>query len=147
MAYKIRKEWEKAVIQVLRDEDGREKHKQQELERIVEDLFMKLYQKRDIPVEQQREYLKGTNKIRLKEEQKRILNEPITINKIVETLKKQKKGKAAGLDGFRIEYYKTPKGSLLLSFKQVLENIWEEGRIPLSWREATIFLIHKGKYR
>lgn len=70
---------------------------------------MKRYQRKDILMEGQREYLKGRNKIRLKNI---ILNESMTINEIVKTLKKQKKGKAPGPDGLPTEYYKTSEDSI-----------------------------------
>ena len=71
------------------------------------------------------------------------LNEPLTYAEIIEALKKQKNGKAPGPDGLPAEYYKKLEEVLLQPFKKLLECVEEEGKIPATWTEVTISLIHK----
>ena len=68
---------------------------------------------------------------------------PITHAEIMEALKKQKNGKAPGPDGLPAEYYKEPEEVLFQPFKKLLEYVEEEGKLPATWTEATISLIHK----
>lgn len=143
LAYRIRKDREKSLIHSLTGEEGTEKYAQEDFKRIVGKFYQKLYQIRDIILDKQREYLKSHNLIKLNEEQKKNFNKPISIREIVEAIKNQNKGKSPGPDGLPIEYYSTFEDCLLLPYKQVLENVLAEGKLPETWKEATISLIHK----
>lgn len=58
LAYKLRKGKEKSIIQVLRDETGLEKFKQEDLK---ENFYKKWYQRKNVLLENQREYLKNNS--------------------------------------------------------------------------------------
>lgn len=90
-----------------------------------------------------KDYLIRSNKIVVTEEQKRILNQPFSINVIVQMIKAQKNGKAPGPDGLLAECYKTFEDLLLIPYKRVLEEVEESGSTPASWNKAIILLIHK----
>lgn len=74
---------------------------------------------------------------------RKIVNKSVIVNEIVEAIKKQKNGKTLEQDGFPAEYYKAFEDVLLLPYKQALENIERKSKMPPSWREATISLIHE----
>lgn len=61
--------------------------------------------------------MKRYNRMRWDEEQKKSLNEPITIYKITEVIKNQTSGKAPGPDGIPAEYYKKWEDTLLIPYK------------------------------
>lgn len=144
LAYKVRKEKVKSWITTLKDEKG-EQQSQETVKKIIEDFYRNLYRKKDIQGRMQMQYLKKYNRIRWDEEQKKTLNELIAIYEIIEAIKIQKSGKAPGPDGIPAEYYKKWEDTLFIPYKRVLESIIEGGKVPCSWREAYITLIHKEK--
>lgn len=111
--------------------------------KIVQDFYAKLHEKQDIDKEKQKEFLKRHMKMRLEEEQKKELNEPITVCEIVEAIKKQKKNKTPGPDGIPAEFYKMFEDVLQESYKSIVENIQGQGTLPKSWTKAIVSLIHK----
>lgn len=62
---------------------------------------------------------------------------------MIEAFRKQKKNKAPGPDVFSVEFYKTNEEILQTPFKRLMEEIWETGITPRTWKEAVITLIHK----
>uniref|UniRef100_A0A2D4JTU8 Reverse transcriptase domain-containing protein n=1 Tax=Micrurus paraensis TaxID=1970185 RepID=A0A2D4JTU8_9SAUR len=72
-----------------------------------------------------------------------MLEERITMMELTEAIKKQKNGKAPGLDGIPAEMYKTLQDSLSNTLLEVVNEVLMEAKIPKSWMEAYIALILK----
>lgn len=76
------------------------------------------------------------------------INIGLTLTDLETSIQSMKSGKAPGLGGLPIEFYRTFKDELLPYLHQLLEYCHREGVIPPSWRDARLVLIHKeGKDR
>ena len=80
------------------------------------------------------------------EDQRLILNSPITREEALLALRSMPSGKAPGPDGFGCEFYKEFSDILLDPLLSMLNHSYESGILPQSLREANISLIlKKGK--
>lgn len=89
-----------------------EKSLQKDLVKIIQNFILKLYQKHDIERTKQKLFWGKYFKMELKDEQKELLNKPITTCEIVEAIKKQKITKHQDLS-LPAELYKTFEDILL----------------------------------
>lgn len=143
LAFRVKRKRTKNWVAALKDKVGKVFTSQEDLKKICTDFYKELYQKTEISKDLQGEYLRKNNKMIWKEEHKKLLDEPISACEIIETIKRQKSGKAPGPDGIPSEVYNSIQDVILLLYKEVLRKIQEEGEIPESWKEATVSLIHK----
>lgn len=75
--------------------------------------------------------------------QRQILNGPIIIRELCQAIEKDKTGKAFGLKGLSVSYYKCFENELLQTLQQTVNIILQNGKIPDHWKETNIILIAK----
>ncbi|XP_060100332.1 uncharacterized protein LOC132575538, partial [Heteronotia binoei] len=143
LAYRLRKEKEKKIIKMLKNQAKEEVFQNSQLKEIIQDFYRNLYKKQRIDLPKQEDYIKGVEMKQLTREQKASLENPISIQEIVDVIRIQKSNKTPGPDGLPIEFFRAFEDSLLLPFKKVVENAYNTAEIPDSWKEALITLIHK----
>ena len=98
--------------------------------------------------QQTRQFLESLNLSTLSEDQNTKLITEITEEELNMAISKLKANKSPGPDGFSSEWYKTFQSELVPSLLQTFNAALKEGKIPPSWREATISVIPKeGKDR
>lgn len=73
----------------------------------------------------------------------RLLSFSPIVKNCTTSIGKQKKMKAPGQDVIPAEFYKKLEEVITIPFKKLIEEIWENGKIPKTWTEANITLIHK----
>uniref|UniRef100_A0A803TJ05 Reverse transcriptase domain-containing protein n=1 Tax=Anolis carolinensis TaxID=28377 RepID=A0A803TJ05_ANOCA len=88
------------------------------------------------------QFVNETKSIRLIEAMKDNLDRLITPDKLMETIDKIRPHKAPGPDGLSPLYYKTFKEELTLILV-IHYFIMTERKLPQSWLQATITMIHK----
>lgn len=72
------------------------------------------------------------------------MNREITEEEVREALGRMPGGKATGEDGIPIECIKAVYCGAGRSITNVINKIWEEGKIPEGWEVARIIPLHKG---
>ena len=88
-------------------------------------------------------FLEKYNVPKLKEEEAKHLNTPITADEIEAVIKKLPKHKSPGPDDFTREIYKAFKEKLTPILHRLFNKIQTDGRLPNSFYEASIILIPK----
>ena len=92
-------------------------------------------------------FLEKFNLPRFNQEEKEIINNPITSTEIEIVIKNLPKNKSPGPDGFTGEFYQTFRDTLMPILLKHFPKIADEETLPNSFFEATITLIPKpGKY-
>ena len=79
----------------------------------------------------------------ISEEQRTMLDAPLTEDEIRATIQSMKNGKSPGLDSFPIEYYKKYVNILAPILHKVYLEAFERGSLPSTFDEALITLIPK----
>uniref|UniRef100_A0A670II53 Reverse transcriptase domain-containing protein n=1 Tax=Podarcis muralis TaxID=64176 RepID=A0A670II53_PODMU len=115
----------------------------EEIENRFTQFFEKLYEKGGESSAEINSYLEQNEKKYILEEDRTELNKEITINEIKEAISRMKTGKAPGPDGLSAKYYKILEEHLAPVLKDVINNIFQGGKTPASWKEAYITLIPK----
>ena len=88
-------------------------------------------------------YLEKFNLPRLNQEEREIMNKPITSTEIEAVVKNLPKNKSPGPDSFTGEFYQTFRQELMSIILKLFLKIAEEGTLPNSFYKATITLIRK----
>ena len=88
-------------------------------------------------------FLEKFNLSRLNLEEKEIMNNSLTSNKIEAVIKYLPKNKSPGPDGFTGEFYQIFKEELMPILLKLFQSIAEEGTLPNSSYRATITLMAK----
>lgn len=79
----------------------------------------------------------------MQQDHKKYLDQPVTMQELLDVLKTVKMNKVPGPDGYGVEFYKIFK-AVLLKLLQVLRNhILQGGTLPSTWSDAYIMLIPK----
>ena len=87
-------------------------------------------------------FLEKYNLPKLSEEEAESLNRPITADGIEAEIKKLQTHKSLGPDSFT-EFYKSFKEELTPILHRVFQKLYEDGRLPNSFYEASTILIPK----
>lgn len=77
------------------------------------------------------------------EEEKEVLDRPITQEEITNAIDQMKLGKASGPDGFTAKFYKIFKNEITPWIQIVMNNIMEGQISPRTWQEAIISKLPK----
>uniref|UniRef100_A0A670JZL5 Reverse transcriptase domain-containing protein n=1 Tax=Podarcis muralis TaxID=64176 RepID=A0A670JZL5_PODMU len=143
LAWQLRKRKKQRIINKIKSEDQITEDPNEIKEKFLH-YYEALYKKReDEDINEIGRYLERSGGEQLTEEEKALLNEPITVEEVRDAIKKMKPGKAPGPDGLSQKYYKTLEEHLAPVLCNVINNILQGGEIPDSWREAYITVIPK----
>uniref|UniRef100_A0A803SSM5 Reverse transcriptase domain-containing protein n=1 Tax=Anolis carolinensis TaxID=28377 RepID=A0A803SSM5_ANOCA len=106
-------------------------------------FYSKLYEKDKIPEENITSYLGKLKLERITTEEREVLNKEISRKEIKDAIKKLDGSKAPGPDGLSAIYYKTFENELIPHLQIIMNIIRNERKMPDSWKEASITVIHK----
>ena len=110
---------------------------------IIRDCYEQLYGNKMDNLEEMDRFLEKFNLPRLNQEEKEIMNNPITSTKIETVIKYLPKKKSPGPNDFTGEFYQTFRKELMPILQKLFQKISEERTLPNSFREASITLIPK----
>ena len=143
LARLIKKKREKNQINNLRNEEGEVTTDNAEIQRSIRDYYKQLYGNKMDKLEEKDRFLEKFNLPWLNQEEREIMNSPITSTEIESAIKNLPKNKSLGPDGFTGELYQTFREELMPIFLKLFQKIAEKGTLPNSFYEATITLIPK----
>ena len=143
LARLIKKKREKNQINNLRNEEGEVTTDDAETQRSIRDYYKQLYGNKMDKLEEKDRFLEKFNLPWLNQEEREIMNSPITSTEIESVIKNLPKNKSPGPDGFTGELYQTFRKELMPIFLKLFQKIAEKGTLPNSFYEATITLIPK----
>ena len=143
LARLIKKKREKNQINNLRNEEGEVTTDNAEIQRSIRDYYKQLYGNKMDKLEEKDRFLEKFNLPWLNQEEREIMNSPITSTEIESVIKNLPKNKSLGPDGFTGELYQTFREELMPIFLKLFQKIAEKGTLPNSFYEATITLIPK----
>ena len=89
-------------------------------------------------LEEMDRFLQKFNLTRLNQEEREIMNNPITSTEIEAVIKNLPKNKSPGPDGFMGEFCQTFREELMPFLLKLFQKIAEERTLPNSFYEATI---------
>uniref|UniRef100_R4GBN4 Reverse transcriptase domain-containing protein n=1 Tax=Anolis carolinensis TaxID=28377 RepID=R4GBN4_ANOCA len=137
MAYYLKKKKEKTWIKRLKDENGKEQEEQSKIREIMAKYYKNLYKEERV--------MQGNLNIREKiaEEDRELLNQPITQEETIRAIKGLKGGKSPGPDGFPAEYYKAFMEELAPHLTELFNEIYTKQKVPLTWKVSEIITIPK----
>ena len=72
-----------------------------------------------------------------------LLNGPILLDEVVSGIKSLKRGKAAGIDGIRSEFYQINNPNLITVIHKIICHIFYSGVYPASWSSSMITPLYK----
>lgn len=108
-------------------------------------FYKNLYSDTDIcsEPEQIKSYLDKINLPKMDILTSNMIDNPITKEEIIEAIKKLKNNKSPGTDGYTNEFYKAFSDIISPLLERTYAHIMETGKMPYSWKEAIISVIHK----
>ena len=71
----------------------------------------------------------------------------ISREEVERCVKRQKNGKAAGLDDLPYELYKNGGEVMIDRLTELFNCVWEKERVPRKWNECRVTLLHKGGHK
>ena len=143
LARLIKKKREKNQMNKIRNEKGEVTKDNAEIQRIIRGYYEQLYGNKMDNLEEMDRFLQKFNLTRLNQEEREIMNNPITSTEIEAVIKNFPKNKSPGPDFFTGEFYQIFREELMPILLKLLQKIAEEGTLPNSFCEATITLIPK----
>ena len=133
----------KNQINKIRNEKGEGITENAEIQRTIREYYEQLYSNKMDNLEEMDRFLQKFNLTRLNQEEREIMNNPITSTEIEAVIKNFPKNKSPGPDFFTGEFYQIFREELMSILLKLLQKIAEEGTLPNSFCEATITLIPK----
>ena len=94
-------------------------------------------------LEEMDKFLEKYNFPKLNQEEVENLNRPITSTEIKTVIRNLPANKSPGADGFTAEFYQKLREEVTPILLKLFQKITEEGKLPISFYEATITLIPK----
>lgn len=150
LARKLQKQQADSTIYKIKDPVSRAVvYKQKEIQTAFQNYYTQLYTQPNLAYENQtKTFLESLNLTKLSSNHNSGLMTEITEEELNEAISRMKANKSPGPDGFPSEWYKTFRSELVPSLLLTLNTALKEGKIPPSWKEATITVIPKeGKDR
>ena len=146
LAYKLKKQQIKSNIVTIKDQTRNINVKgKQEIAQEFAKYYEKLYSPEDNLLSQNkiREYLSGIRLPQVTDEQNANLTTPVTLDEIKVAIKRLKKGKCPGSDGFTGEFYREFEKELLPILERTFNWALDHGQWANTWRSSVITVIHK----
>lgn len=145
LARRIRKQQEMSNVCRIKDPDTEEVVTDPaEIEKIFQKHYETLYTEPEMPEEEEMaEYLEQLDLPSIGRMQNAIITAKITAEEVMEAISSFKNGKSPGSDGLPIEYYKAYKKELVPILVASYNWTLNKHKIPPSWSEAIITVIHK----
>lgn len=131
------------MIHQLRDLNGEIRYSRKEKKEIVQSFYTELYKQEEVDAEKIKQYIQRSDMPTISDEQREILNKPIKMLELDSALKKLKNNKTPGPDGLPGELYKSVQGTIGENMLEVYNEALEKAKIPQTWTEAIITIIHK----
>lgn len=150
LAYKLRKQQEESTIyQIKNPQTNILETKLERIQKCFEVFFRDLYSQPTASEEDCIDAFLGSLDLpSLLDFQNENLIRPISVEEINAAITRLKPGKAVGPDGYGAQWYRCLRSELVPLLLMTFNYILQEGKIPPSWREATISVIPKdGKDR
>ncbi|KAG5830188.1 hypothetical protein ANANG_G00307420 [Anguilla anguilla] len=130
----------KILMKGLKGEDGVVKNGKNDMLEAVEEFYGKLFGEKEVVEERVEEVLENIERV---VEEGVILDAPIEFLELTESLKSFKTGKAPGLDGIPIEFYRCFWGLVGPDILAVFREFDSFKKLPVSFREGVVTLIFK----
>ncbi|XP_042314349.1 coiled-coil domain-containing protein 138 [Sceloporus undulatus] len=141
LAYKLKEK--KSRNEITKIQEGGKIHMdQQKIKKAFLKFYEKLYKQDPEDLNNINQYVQNANLIKIFQEQKDILNQPISTAEVLSAIQKSKSGSAPGPDGFTSTYYKTFQMELVDHLKNLMNDL-NQDTFPMTWKEAVITLIPK----
>uniref|UniRef100_A0A803TW33 Reverse transcriptase domain-containing protein n=1 Tax=Anolis carolinensis TaxID=28377 RepID=A0A803TW33_ANOCA len=142
LARKIGRKKQKRHISKI-EEGGKSYWTDKDIINQFEKFYKDLYKNDQIKKEEIMKYLNKRNLQKISEKQRENLNKPINEQEIKTAIRKMDSNKAPGPDGFTAAYYKTFEQELIPYLIKLMNGILNQEKIPETWKEANITIIHK----
>ncbi len=137
-----KKNGQRRLIQALRSEDGGLLLNPADIRRRAACFYQNLYRS-ELNLESKEENVFFDALPQMSEEGNAALSSPLSLGELHKALQCMESGRAPGVDGLPVDFFKTFWADLGVDLLQVLNGSLSEGRLPLSCRRAIITLIPK----
>ena len=139
----LKKKREMAQTDKIMNENGIIPTNPSEIQAIIREYYEKLYANKLDNLEEMDKFLSTHTLPKLKQEEIKNLNRPITSEEIESVIKNLPTNKSPGPDGFPREFYQTIKVEIIPILLKLFQKIEREGKLPDSFQEASITLTPK----